>query len=308
MLLLLAMLVGAIVPVQTAINTRLRQSVGSPIGATFVSFIIAVVVASIIAWGASGALVPDLSTAASQPWWAWLGGFMGVMFIAGNIVLFPKLGPVQTVILPILGQVIMGLLIDRFGLFQSPQVPVGPLRLLGALIVVGGIAMVLEIGRTRTIIHGTAEGATLWLLRAFGVVMGMSSATQTAVNGHLGRVLGSSLQAGQISLVVGLALLAVMSIVMPGPRRALATGIAPGPWWMWLGGMLGAFFVFGGAALSPILGTGTTVIAALVGNIICGQVLESLGVGTGGRRSVPTPYRLTGLAIVLAGVVMVRML
>ena len=173
MLLLLAMLVGAIVPVQTAINTRLRQSVGSPIGATFVSFIIAVVVASVISWGASGALVPDLSTAASQPWWAWLGGFMGVMFIAGNIVLFPKLGPVQTVILPILGQVIMGLLIDRFGLFQSPQVPVGPLRLLGALIVVGGIAMVLEIGRTRTI-HGTAEGAALWLLRAFGVVMGLS--------------------------------------------------------------------------------------------------------------------------------------
>ena len=232
---------------------------------------------------------------------------MGVMFIAGNIVLFPKLGPVQTVILPILGQVIMGLLIDRFGLFQSPQVPVGPLRLLGALIVVGGIAMVLEIGRTRTI-HGTAEGAALWLLRAFGVVMGMGSATQTAVNGHLGRALGSSLQAGQISLVVGLVLLAVMSVVLPGPRRALATGIAPGPWWMWLGGMLGAFFVFGGAALSPILGTGTTVIAALVGNIICGQVLESLGVGTGGRRSVPTPYRLIGLTIVLAGVVMVRML
>jgi len=306
-LLLFAMLVGAIVPVQTAINTRLRQSVGSPIGATFVSFIIAVVVASIIAWGVSGALVPDLSTAAAQPWWAWLGGFMGVMFIAGNIVLFPKLGPVQTVILPILGQVIMGLLIDQFGLFQSPQVAVGLWRLLGALIVVGGIAMVLEIGRTRTI-QGTAEGAALWALRAFGVVMGMGSATQTAVNGHLGRALGSSLQASQISLVVGLALLAAMSVVLSGPRRALATGIAPGPWWMWLGGMLGAFFVFGGAALSPILGTGTTVIAALVGNIICGQVLESLGVGTGGRRSVPTPYRLAGLAIVLAGVVMVRML
>lgn len=307
MLLLMAMLVGAIVPVQTAINTRLRQSVGSPIGATFVSFIIAVVVASIIAWAASGALVPNLSTAAAQPWWAWLGGFMGVMFIAGNIVLFPKLGPVQTVILPILGQVLMGLLIDRFGLFQSPQVAVRPLRLLGALIVVGGIAMVLEIGRTRTV-QGTADGAALWALRAFGVVMGMGSATQTAVNGHLGRALGSSLQAGQISLVVGLVLLAVMSVLLSGPRRALATGIAPGPWWMWLGGMLGAFFVFGGAALSPILGTGTTVIAALVGNIICGQVLESLGVGTGGHRSVPTPYRLTGLAIVLAGVVMVRML
>ena len=63
----------------------------------------------------------------------------------------------------------------------------------------------------------------------------------------------------------------------------------------------------GGAALSPILGTGTTVIAALVGNIICGQVLESLGIG-GGAKGRPTPFRLIGLAIVLVGVAMVRLL
>lgn len=136
----------------------------------------------------------------------------------------------------------------------------------------------------------------------------MGSATQTAVNGHLGRALSSPVQAGQISLVVGLLLLFAMSVLLSGPRRALASGVAPGPWWMWLGGVLGAFFVFGGAALSPILGTGTTVIAALVGNILCGQVLESLGVGTGGRRALPTAYRLTGLAVVLVGVGMVRLL
>ena len=307
MFLVLAMLVGAIVPVQTAINTRLRISVGSPIAATFLSFVVAAVVSSVMALLATGELVPDLAVAAAQPWWAWLGGFMGVMFIAGNIVLFPKLGPVQTVILPILGQAIMGLLIDRFGLFQSPHVAVGALRLLGALIVVLGIAMVLEVGR-RPASRGTADGPTAWLLRGFGVLMGMGSATQTAVNGHLGRALSSPVQAGQISLVVGLLLLFAMSVLLSGPRRALTSGVAPGPWWMWLGGVLGAFFVFGGAALSPILGTGTTVIAALVGNILCGQVLESLGVGTGRHRALPTAYRLTGLAVVLVGVGMVRLL
>lgn len=307
MFLVLAMLVGAIVPVQTAINTRLRISVGSPIAATFLSFVVAAVVSSVMALLATGELVPNLTVATAQPWWAWLGGFMGVMFIAGNIVLFPKLGPVQTVILPILGQAIMGLLIDRFGLFQSPRVAVGALRLVGALIVVLGIAMVLEVGRSPAS-RGTADGPALWLLRGFGVLMGMGSATQTAANGHLGRALSSPVQAGQISLVVGLLLLFAMSVLLSGPRRALASGVAPGPWWMWLGGVLGAFFVFGGAALSPILGTGTTVIAALVGNILCGQVLESLGVGTGGHRALPTAYRLTGLAVVLVGVGMVRLL
>ncbi|UIZ92665.1 DMT family transporter [Corynebacterium sp. CNCTC7651] len=306
MLVLLAMLVGAIVPIQTAINTRFRVSVGAPIAATFLSFVVAVGAASVMALVATGELVPRLTTVAQEPWWIWLGGFMGVMFIAGNIVLFPQLGPVQTVILPILGQVIMGLIVDKLGLFNSPEVAVGPLRLAGAAIVVLGIAMVLEIHRSSAA-YGRATGTKLWLLRAFGVVMGMGSATQTAVNGHLGRVIQSPIQAGQISLAVGLLVLTVLVLTLPGDRRALASGVAPGPWWMWMGGVLGAFFVFGGAGLAPLLGTGTTVIGSLTGTIICGQVLESLGVG-GGKKGRPTALRLTGLIFVLAGVAMVRLL
>ena len=306
MLVVVAMMVGAIVPVQTAINTRLRQSVGSPIGATFLSFILAVAASCVIALFATRTLVPDLALAASEPWWVWLGGFMGVMFIAGNIVLFPELGAVQTTIRPILGQVLMGLLIDATGLVHDPQTPVGPLRLLGALLVLIGIAMVLEIGRGATL-RGTARGLRAWLLRGFGVLMGMGSATQTAVNGYLGKVLHSPIQAGQISLAVGLILLFAMVLLIPAPRRAVASGVAPGPWWMWLGGVLGALFVFGGASLSPLLGAGTTVIGSLVGMIICGQVLESLGIG-GGTKGFPSPFRLTGLAVVLVGVAMVRLL
>lgn len=307
MYLLFAMLAGAAVPVQTAVNTRLRQSVGSPIGASLISMAVAALVATVLALAATGSLVPDLSVPAHEPLWIWLGGFMGVCFIAGNVVLFPQLGAVQTVILPILGQVLMGLVIDRFGLFASPQIAVGAWRLVGALVVVIGIAMVLEIPRVRTV-HGSATGAKLWALRGCGVLIGAGSAIQTAINGHLGRALGSPVQASQISLGVGSLLLLALALALPGSRRALATGIERGPWWMWLGGVLGAFFVFGGAKISPILGTGTTVIAMLVGNIACGQAMESLGVGTGGHRTPPTPYRLAGLVTVLVGVAMVRLL
>lgn len=312
MYLLFAMLAGAAVPVQTAVNTRLRQSVGSPIGASLISMAVAALVATVLAVAATGSLVPDLSVPAHEPWWIWLGGFMGVCFIAGNVVLFPQIGAVQTVILPILGQVLMGLAIDRFGLFAAPVVDVSAWRLAGALVVLLGIAMVLEIPRVR-VSHGSATGAKLWAaklwaLRGCGVLIGAGSAIQTAVNGHLGRALGSPVQASQISLGVGAILLLALAFGLPGSRRALASGIERGPWWMWLGGVLGAFFVFGGAAISPILGTGTTVIAMLVGNIACGQAMESLGIGTGGHRTPPTPYRLAGLVTVLVGVAMVRLL
>ena len=308
MLVIAALLVGAIVPVQTAINTRFRESVGSPIVAGFFSFIIGLFVSALIALALTGHLIPDLATAAQQPWWVWLGGFMGVSFIVGNILLFPRIGSVETVILPILGQVTMGLLCDTTGIFNSPHVGVGPLRILGALIVVGGIALVLEIGRGAATTRAQATGLSLWLWRVFGVLIGMGSATQTAVNGYLGGALHSPMPASVISLGVGVILLALLTVGWKAPRRALLSGIAPGPWWMWLGGALGALFVFGGATLSPILGTGTTVIGSLTGTIVCGQVLESLAIGTQGRRSLPTPFRLTGLALVIAGVAMVRLL
>ena len=94
MLVIAALLVGAIVPVQTAINTRFRESVGSPIVAGFFSFIIGLFVSALIALALTGHLIPDLATAAQQPWWVWLGGFMGVSFIVGNILLFPRIGSV----------------------------------------------------------------------------------------------------------------------------------------------------------------------------------------------------------------------
>ena len=65
--------------------------------------------------------------------------------------------------------------------------------------------------------------------------------------------------------------------------------------------------VVGGATLSPILGTGTTVIGSLVGSIVCGQVVESLGWGHA-RRGLPPIHRVVGLALVIIGVVMVRSL
>lgn len=304
MLLLVALAVGGLIPIQTAANSRLRASVGNkPVMPALISFSSALFFAVVATTVLRGNPVPQFSV--DVPWWGWLGGVMGVCFVLGNILLFPRLGALETVVLPILGQVVMGLLVDRFGLFGAPAMPVSWMRVLSAAVVFAGIVVVLRSGR-RPVLEGDAEGLELAIFRVLGVLVGVCTAIQTSVNGYMGGIAGSSMHAGEINLAVGAVLLLVAALVT-SPRQ-LARRPEPGPWWMWLGGMLGAFFVFGGAALSPILGTGTTVIAALVGNIICGQVLESLGVGTGGRRSVPTPYRLAGLAIVLAGVVMVRLL
>ena len=327
----LALLVGAFIPVQTAANSRLRQSVGNrPIVPALVSFSIALTVTIIATVLIHGNPLPQFdqsainpahidpattSSTTPYPWWIWLGGVFGVLFVIGNILLFPKLGAVQTVVLPILGQVAMGLVIDQFGLFRGKQVDVSLMRIAGALVVLVGIFVVLRAGnppagnprsgKAPANAAAPASGPTAWLLRALGVGIGMGSAMQTAINGYAGTVVGSSLHASEINLGVG-AVLLLIAVVVTSPRQ-LVTKPTPGPWWMWLGGFAGAMFVISGATLAPIIGTATTVIAFNAGTIVGGQVLESVG-AFGSRKTPMDVTRLIGLALILAGVVAVRLL
>ena len=115
------------------------------------------------------------------------------MFLTGNILLFPKLGGVQTVVLPVLGQILMGLTIDNFGLFYSQQTSLTAFRIAGAVLVLLGVVLVStakESKAERTNRQKSAP-ASLWLWRAFSVFSGMAVATQTAVNGYLGVAAGS---------------------------------------------------------------------------------------------------------------------
>ena len=303
MLLLVALAVGGLIPIQTAANSRLRASVGNkPVVPALISFSSALLFAVVATTVLRGNPVPQFS--ADVPWWGWLGGVMGVCFVLGNILLFPRLGALETVVLPILGQVVMGLLVDRFGLFGAPAMPVSWMRVLGATVVFAGIVVVLRSGR-RPVLEGDAEGLELAIFRVLGVLVGVCTAIQTSVNGYMGGIAGSSLHAGEINLAVGAVLLLVAALVT-SPRQ-LARRPEPGPWWMWLGGLVGATFVISGATLAPLLGTATTVIAFNAGTIAAGQALEARG-AFGARKNPLTATRLAGLVVIFLGVLAVRLL
>ena len=303
MLLLVALAVGGLIPIQTAANSRLRASVGNkPVMPALISFSSALFFAVVATTVLRGNPVPQFS--ADVPWWGWLGGVMGVCFVLGNILLFPRLGALETVVLPILGQVVMGLLVDRFGLLGAPAMPVSWMRVLGAAVVFAGIVVVLRSGR-RPVLEGDAEGLELAIFRVLGVLVGVCTAIQTSVNGFMGGIAGSSLHAGEINLAVGAVLLLVAALVT-SPRQ-LARRPEPGPWWMWLGGLVGATFVISGATLAPLLGTATTVIAFNAGTIAAGQALEARG-AFGARKNPLTATRLAGLVVIFLGVLAVRLL
>ncbi|MGP6173600.1 DMT family transporter [Corynebacterium sp. A21] len=299
---------GALMPVQTSVNTRLRKSVGTPLLASLISFMVGTLALFLATLLTSGQPLPDFAATSGEPWWIFSGGVLGVVMLTGNILLFPRVGSVQTVILPLAGQVVMGLVIDSFGLFHSPHLSFNGTRLLGAIAVLVGALLVVGAFR-RGHSRAVAPAATgAWLWRLLGLIMGACAASQTAVNGRLGSILGAPVEAAFISFAVGTMTLLLLVLLARTPWRGVPVpaGETHNPWWMWTGGLLGATLVFANAFLSPILGTGLTVVVALLGMMAASLLIDTFGLIEGQRRRVRPPQVL-GLLVIIVGVVLIRL-
>ncbi|WP_089087617.1 DMT family transporter [Secundilactobacillus pentosiphilus] len=317
---MLAILIGLVIgiglPMQTSINSRLRSALGSPFLASLVSFGIGTAFLAVMTLIDQRSLLIGMPLLRTQPFWLWLGGLLGVIYLTGNIMLFPKLGSVQTVIFPVLGQILAGLLIDDLGLFYSPISQLTVVRGLGALLVITGV-MITVAGNgwleritgqagLETVAEETPKVAHLMLWRLFGIFAGVLSATQTAVNGHLGEVLGSKIQAAYVSFLVGTVTLIVIVLVLRPPLM-FQRNHGKSPWWMWIGGLLGALFVLGNVYLVPVIGTGFAVIIVLIGLMIGSLLIDQFGWLSSEKNPV-TLLQLGGLLVMIIGVVVIRLL
>lgn len=139
--LLLALLVGAFLPVQTGVNIQLRGILGHPLAAALVSFVVGTLGLAVLAAIARVPLAFGPAWERSE-WWHWLGGLLGAVYIVATIVLAPRLGAATLVAAAVAGQMAMALVLDQFGWVGFAEHPVSPLRLLGAVLVVGGVALV----------------------------------------------------------------------------------------------------------------------------------------------------------------------
>jgi bacterial/archaeal transporter family-2 protein len=138
--LLMALLTGVAIAVQTGVNTQLRSYLQSPLQAVFVSFIVGTVLIG-------GALLvkreaPPLAKWASMPWWMWTGGMLGLFVVSTNILAAPRLGAALLMSLAITGQLTTALILDHYGAFGFPLHPISPARGLGALLLIAGVVLI----------------------------------------------------------------------------------------------------------------------------------------------------------------------
>ena len=139
--LLFGLAAGAMLPFQAGVNAQLATLVGSPIRAALVSFVVgtlallALTVVAFRRW-------PDSAEIAGAPWWVWIGGVLGAFYVAGSIVVAPRLGAVMLVAVILAGQTVASLLVDHFGWVGFDEQPITPGRVAGVLLVAAGVALV----------------------------------------------------------------------------------------------------------------------------------------------------------------------
>ena len=139
--LLLALLVGVALPVQTGINAQLRTQLGNPIIAALVSFVVGTLALS-AATLVTRASFPDSAAIGRTAWWHWTGGMLGASYIAATVVLAPRLSAALLVVAILAGQLLASLAVDHFGWIGYPQHPLNAWRLVGAACVVVGVLLI----------------------------------------------------------------------------------------------------------------------------------------------------------------------
>lgn len=129
----LALLGGILIGLSRQLNGRLALST-SAMMASFWNHLVGFLVLTVLGLGGVFALWPDLG---AVPLWAWVGGPVGVIFIAAGSWLIVRIGATATALMVIAGQMVGGVVLDLAAGTQRNPLLDG----LGIVLIFAGVAL-----------------------------------------------------------------------------------------------------------------------------------------------------------------------
>src|SRR6478735_504612 len=141
-LMVITFFVGAIIPVQAILNARLgRQTSGALTGA-LLSFLTGTIVLLVLNIAINGSALFNPRMYITGPWYIWLGGMIGAIFVGYITWINQQQGMALTFALVVAGQIFISLFIDHYGLLGSVARTITLEKIIGAALIVGGIILI----------------------------------------------------------------------------------------------------------------------------------------------------------------------
>ena len=290
------LLAGCVSALQVQANGQLSRQLGNGVFTAVWSFTSSFVVmcAILLASGRARAGLASVRTAlrsGALPWWALPSGLLGAVYITCQSIAAPIIGVALFAIGLVAGQVANGLVVDRVGIGPIGRVPITGMRVAGALLALLAVA-VAAVGKVQ--VAGIPP-----LAAALAVLAGALVAFQQGMNGRVSVAAGNPLTATWISFAFGTVALWIVgaTLLATGTPLHLPEG---GPWWMYLGGLLGITFIITASWAVPRIGVLTFGLITIAGQLAGALVLDLVSpLASGG-----TPILLLVGAVMTFGAVL----
>jgi bacterial/archaeal transporter family-2 protein len=122
-------------------NGTLRNSLTNPWLASLVSFL-PVVAFLVVLTICLPRPLPNADAVSTMTWWAPLGGLIGAIAVVAGLLFVDKVGAGIFAGLTITANILMSIAIGHFGWFGLEVHPLNGWRMLGAVLLIGGITLV----------------------------------------------------------------------------------------------------------------------------------------------------------------------
>ena len=138
---LFAIVAGAVSTALAGSNATMAKMTGQPVTAGIVVQI--VTIAALVAVGAvQGMRWPDAGAWGQLPWWAWLGGFGGATILLSQLYVAQQVGAAPYLGITVTAGVVVSIALDHWGWVGFEQVRAQTGRLIGGVLMVGGVVLV----------------------------------------------------------------------------------------------------------------------------------------------------------------------
>ncbi|MDQ0219177.1 DMT family transporter [Peribacillus cavernae] len=127
---LLALLGGIAMAIQAQVNGGLGKKVGA-IEGSFISFAVGTLA---LAFGVLFIGKGNVLAFTNVPKWQLIGGLLGALYVFIMVLVVPKVGVATAFVAVIAGQIIVGAIIDHYGLFGGTRIPIDGKKLIAILL------------------------------------------------------------------------------------------------------------------------------------------------------------------------------
>lgn len=266
-----------LVAVQSRLNGELGGILGDGIPAALISFGTGLLILLV-----ATALVPPVRRALGRVWrtirtpmrgygglrwWQCLGGLAGAFLVATQSITVSVIGVAVFLVAGVAGQAISSLVVDRLGFGPAGPQPLTAIRVVGALIALGAVALAVS---------GQLSHPNGLLLAVLPAIGGVGTAVQQAINGRVARTASpdayGAVAAGVVNFLVGFAALLVVFLIdlaFRGAPRHL-----PSEPWLYFGGACGVIFISAAAAVVRVVGVFVLGLGTIAGQLIASLFID----------------------------------